>query len=477
MSSVRVRFAPSPTGTLHVGGARTALFNWLYARSQGGVFILRIEDTDQERSSEESHQQILRAMLWMGLDWDEGPKRGGGFGPYVQSERRRFYDEFAQRLLSEGHLYECYCTADELEQRRASTSGVGYDGRCRGLTADARAAFVREGRPHVLRARMPDSGSIKWTDLVLGDTEFECAVLDDWVAVKSDGFPTYNFACVVDDVLMQISHVLRGNDHVSNTPRQIQLFRALGLKPPKYGHMPMILGPDGKRLSKRHGSASVEDFRDERYLPEAFLNYLALLGWSSGSDQEVFTIEELVRKFSLRRLNKAAAIFDPEKFRHINAEHLKRHTPAERAELVWPVLVDNGVVQDSDLSTHDRLPRLMELMGNRLSHVGDAPAHLAAYLGDEYPLDPEGAGALEQPAARLLPDLADSLDRLAAFDAASIEQSLRELAERRGVKAGDLIHAARYAATGQRVGPSVFEALEFLGKQRVAGRLRQPLRP
>ena len=477
MSSVRVRFAPSPTGTLHVGGARTALFNWLYARSQGGVFILRIEDTDQERSSEESHQQILRAMRWLGLDWDEGPERDGGFGPYVQSQRRRFYDEFAQRLSNEGHLYQCFCTSGELEERRASTSGVGYDGRCRDLSATERIAFERAGHSAVLRVRMPDTGVIKWTDLVLGDTEFDCAVLDDWVAIKSDGFPTYNFACVVDDILMQISHVLRGNDHVSNTPRQIQLFRALDLKPPKFGHMPMILGPDGKRLSKRHGAASVEDFRDEHYLPEAFLNYLALLGWSPGSDQELFTLEELVRKFTLRRLNKAAAIFDPEKFRHINAEHLKRRTLSQRAELVWPLLVESKLVVADDTATRERLPRLLELMGNRLAHVGDAPSHLAAYLADDYPLDPEGAGALEQPAARLLPDLATSLRQLAHFDAASIESSLRDLAERHAVKAGDLIHAARYAATGQRVGPSVFEALEFLGKARVTSRLERPQRP
>jgi glutamyl-tRNA synthetase len=324
---------------------------------------------------------------------------------------------------------------------------------------------------------MPDAGVIKWTDLVLGDTEFDCAVLDDWVAVKGDGFPTYNFACVVDDTLMQISHVLRGNDHVSNTPRQIQLFRALGLKPPKFGHMPMILGPDGKRLSKRHGAASVEDFRDQHYLPEAFLNYLALLGWSSGTDQELFTLDELIRKFTLRRLNKAAAIFDPEKFRHINSEHLKRRTIAERADLIWPLLVDSGLVAATDATTRERLPRLIELMGNRLAHVGDAPSHLAAYLADDYPLDAEGGGALDQPAARLLPELAEQLRRLPHFEAASIETSLRELAERHAVKAGDLIHAARYAATGQRVGPSVFEALEFLGQARVVARLRQPQRP
>lgn len=477
MTSIRVRFAPSPTGTLHVGGARTALFNWLYARSQGGVFVLRIEDTDQERSTDQSTQQILRTMDWLGLDFDEGPGKGGEFGPYVQSERMDIYREFAQRLLDEGIAYKDYSTPEEDAARKAKLEEKGVlsaeDWPYRSLSSPDQAKLEAEGRVATLRIRMPDEGVVRWTDLVHGDMEFQYAVLEDWIAVKSDGFPTYNFANVVDDGLMEISHVLRGDDHISNTPRQVHLFKELGFRVPKFGHMPMILGTDKKRLSKRHGAASVEEFRDEYWLSAAVNNYFALLGWSPGNDQEVFTVDQLVKKFSLKRLNHTAAVFDYEKARFLNAEHMKAMPSAEKVDVAWQILVDAGVVRDA--VDKPRLARLLDLLGNRFSHFDRTVPHLSAYFSDAYPVDAEIAATLDDAVRARLAQLADRYEALKVFDAATAESALRDLAADTGEKAGDYIHPARFAISGSGSGPSLFDAMELLGQERVVRRLRAPL--
>jgi len=469
MSHIRVRFAPSPTGTLHVGGARTALFNWLYARKRGGEFILRIEDTDQERSTTASHDQILRSMEWLGLDWDGDP--------IVQSARKGIYDEYAQRALDEGLAYRCYCTPDELEAMRETAMAEGrqnvYDGRCRDLSEAGRTEREADGRTHVVRVRMPDDGFIRWTDLVHGDMEFECAVLDDWVAVKSDGFPTYNFSVVVDDGLMEISHVLRGDDHISNTPRQIHLFKGLGFRVPKFGHMPMILGPDKQRLSKRHGAASVEEFRDAGYLPDGLMNYLALLGWSPGNNQEVFGRDELIKAFSLKRLNNTAAVFDPEKCRHINAEHMKLLSPTILADMSWPYLVAAGLVRAEDTAARMRLNRVVEIMGARLSFFGDVADRVGYFFSDEYPIDPE-ATPPDAEALQRLKTLADRYEGLDSFATADADTGLRGLANELEIKVGELVHPARFAISGQKVGPSLFEAMEVLGQETTVRRLREP---
>ena len=476
--SIRCRFAPSPTGTLHVGGARTALFNWLYARAQKGTFVLRIEDTDQERSTQESHQQILRAMQWLGLDWDEGPGKGGDYGPYVQSERMDLYREQIDRLLAEGVLYRDYSTAEEDEARRKKLEAEGVlgpdDWPYRDLSDDERAKLEAAGRTSTIRVRMPDEGSIKWTDLVKGDMEFDCAVLDDWIAVKSDGFPTYNFACVLDDALMEISHVLRGDDHVSNTPRQIHVYKALGRRVPKFGHMPMILGPDKKRLSKRHGAASVEEFRDQHWLPEAVVNYLALLGWSPGNDQEFFTVEQIIKKFSLKRLNHTAAVFDYEKARHLNGEHMKAMDPKRKADQAWAILAEAGVVDADDRGGRETIERLLGLLGNRFRHFDRTVSHLSSYFSDDYPVDAEGAAQIDDAARDRLRRLADTYEAVESFDAASAEASLRALAEETEEKPGAYIHPARFAISGSTSGPSLFDAMELLGRERVVRRLREP---
>jgi glutamyl-tRNA synthetase len=476
MNHIRVRFAPSPTGTLHVGGARTAIFNWLYARAQQGVFILRIEDTDQERSTEDSHQQILRAFQWLDLDYDEGPHVGGEFGPYVQSERREIYDDYAQQMLDKGLAYRCYCTPGELEEMRKKAIAEGrqkiHEAPCLNLSAEERAAREAEGRSSVIRVRMPDEGVIKWTDIVHGDTEFECAVLDDWVAVKSDGYPTYNFACVVDDGLMQISHVLRGDDHISNTPRQIHLFKAFGFKLPKFGHLPMILGPDKQRLSKRHGAASVEEFREDGYLPQALVNYLALLGWNPGSAQEVFEMPQLIKAFSLKRLNNTAAVFDPEKCRYINAQHMKNLDDAQRAALVWPRLVRAGLVEDNDEAARAKLKNVVAIMGARISFLGEAAERLACYFSNEFPRDPEAQESLDAAALERLAELGSRIEALGEFSASSLEALMRAYAEELSVKLGELVHPTRAALTGQKVGPSLFASMEVLGRETVVERLR-----
>lgn len=476
MSSIRVRFAPSPTGTLHVGGARTALFNWLYARAQKGVFVLRIEDTDQERSTEESHQQILRAMDWLGLDYDEGPGKGGDFGPYVQSERLAIYREYTQRLLDEGLAYKDFSTPEEDAARKKKLEEQGVlsaaDWPYRELPVAGQEKLEAQGRVATIRVKMPDEGVIRWTDLVHGDMEFQYAVLEDWIAVKSDGFPTYNFACVIDDGLMEISHVLRGDDHVSNTPRQIHLFKELGFRVPKFGHMPMILGPDKKRLSKRHGAASVEEFRDDHWLSEAVVNYLALLGWSPGNDQEFFTVDQIIKKFSLKRLNHTAAVFDYEKARHLNGEHMKTMKMEDKVEVAWAILTAAGVVQDA--ADKPRLARILDLLGNRFSHFDRTVPHLSAYFSDEYPVDPEIAEEVDDAMRGRLAALADRYEALDPFDAAGAEQALRDLAKESGEKAGTLIHPARFAISGSGSGPSLFDAMELLGRERVVRRLRAP---
>ncbi|MCB1183971.1 glutamate--tRNA ligase [bacterium] len=487
----RVRFAPSPTGFLHVGGARTALFNWLYARSQGGTFILRIEDTDQERSTEESYAAILRGMDWLGLDWDEGPHAGGDCGPYLQSERLDIYREHLERLAAEGKAYKCFCSAEDLEERAAAAKAAGgfwegYDGHCRALGADQVAAAEAAGKPCAWRLRTPDEGSTFWYDLIGDKREFQNDVLVDRVIVKADGFPTYQFACVVDDHLMGISHVLRGDDHVSNTPFQILIYEALGWKTPKFGHMPMILGPDRKRLSKRHGATSVEEFRNQGILPKAMFNYLALLGWSpGGSGDEVLEPEAIVKKFSLKKVNSSPAAFDYDKLSHINSEHIKRLSADERLVLARGVIDAQGWALDPDwliagaTDTDAYLARVIGTLGNRFSSLVTLPDQIGFFFTEEHFVDDEVWREQVTPeAARArLTALADAvaagLDLDAPQAADAFEEVVRGLAEKLGVQAGDLIHPCRVALTGQGRSAGIFEVMELVGARRTVRRLRE----
>ncbi|MFQ5810917.1 MAG: glutamate--tRNA ligase, partial [Armatimonadota bacterium] len=338
----RVRFAPSPTGGLHVGLVRTALFNWLFARKHGGTFILRIEDTDEARSTEESLAAILDGFRWIGLVWDEGPDVGGPYAPYIQSERLEIYEQHFETLLADGTAYRCFCAPEELAERRKQMTAAGappmYDRRCRRLSAREAEELAAEGRPVCLRFRMPEDGQTVFDDVVFGRMQFQNATLDDFVIRKTSNWPTYNFACVVDDALMKVSHVIRAEQHLSNTPRQVQLLQALGYEPPIYAHVSHVLAPDRTKYSKRHGATDLSEFQAQGYLPQAMLNFLALLGWSTGDEQELMSADELTERFDLDRVGKSGAIFDIEKLKWMNGQYIRQMPPAELAKQLIPIL-------------------------------------------------------------------------------------------------------------------------------------------
>ncbi|MGE5175264.1 MAG: glutamate--tRNA ligase [Hyphomicrobiales bacterium] len=474
---VRVRFAPSPTGYLHVGGARTALFNYLYARRTGGVFVLRIEDTDRERSTPEAVRAILEGMRWLGLSWDEGPEAGGAHGPYFQSERLAGYAAAAERLLAEGKAYRCFCDPEELKRRREAALAKGeppkYDRTCWRLpreTSDARAAA---GEPFALRFFMPE-GETSWEDAVRGTVTFRNDALDDLVIFRSDRHPTYNFAAVIDDTAMEISHVLRGDDHISNTPRQLRLYDALGLNPPVFGHVPMILGPDGTRLSKRHGATSVTEYRESGILPEAMVNFLALLGWAYDGEREIFTLEELGRVFSLDRISKNPAIFNTEKLEWMNGEYFRALPIERRVALTVAHLERTGALPEAVRADRALLARAIEAIGDRMKrpeHFLDYGAWL--FVDRVAPEPAPWAELLAKPlAADRLVKLADRLEAVAPFEHDPIEKAARGLAADEGVKAGEVIMPARIALTGKKVSPGIFDVILLLGREKTVGRLR-----
>ena len=477
--TVRVRFAPSPTGHLHVGGARTALYNWLYARRQGGVLVLRIEDTDLARSTDESTRGILEAMRWLGLDWDEGPEVGGPHGPYFQSERRDIYRAAADRLLESGHAYPCFCSADTLsalreEQKAAGAEFQGYDGRCGKLDAAASAARVEAGEEHVLRLRTPAEGETVLFDQIRGKTVFQNALLEDFVVVKGDGMPTYNFAVVVDDDAMGITHVIRGDDHISNTPRHLMIYAALGIGPPKFAHLPMILGSDKSRLSKRHGASSVQEFERQGILPQAMMNYLALLGWSLDGKTEFFTPKKLVDAFSLKRVGSNPSVFDPDKLAWLNGEHFSKLDRQEKVLGTYSELEKEGVaLPDLTPEFSERLATMIQLLGKRLKNFPEAAWSLKHFFVEYPEYDPEAvAERLGEEAAGRLPALADAFAAVDPFGGPALEQALRARAEAEGVGAGDLIHPLRVAVSGRGVSPDIFKLCELLGRDVVLARLR-----
>ena len=478
MTPFRVRFAPSPTGYLHVGGARTALFNWLFARRHGGAFVLRIEDTDAERSSAAMVDGILDGMRWLGLDWDEGPGVGGPHQPYFQSQRFARHREMADRLVASGAAYYCYCTQDDLKAKREAAERAGggwlYDRTCCALTADEIASREQEGRPRAIRLRMP-AGPLQFDDSVHGSIEFDGATIEDFILVRSDGHPTYQLSVVSDDVEMKISHVIRGDDHISNTPKQIALYQALGAMVPTFAHVPLILGADKKRLSKRHGATSVTEYASRGYLPEAMVNFLALLGWSPGSgDRELFSRGELTEVFDLQGISGGSAVFDTDKLDWFNQQHLGRLTAGELLIRLQPYFESAGLWDASFLGDRQawffavleqlkpRAKRLDEFVGIGRFFFTDALDYDEAAVEKHL----RAAGIREH-----LEVLDESFASLVVFDAASTESALRHVADSRGVKAGTLIHAVRVAVTGKTVSPGLFEVLALVGRERTHRRL------
>jgi nondiscriminating glutamyl-tRNA synthetase len=463
---MRVRFAPSPTGLLHVGNARTALFNWLLARRHGGTFVLRIEDTDAQRSTAESETAILRDLQWLGLDWDEGPERGGAFGPYRQSERVSLYGTHALALVDRQQAYYCFCSQAQLEAERKAALESGqpavYSGRCRVLKPDEVRARLAGGESAAVRFRVPAHRTISFDDLVRGSVTFHTDVIGDPIILRADGFPAYNFAVVIDDALMEISDVVRGEDHISNTPRQLLFYEALGFSPPRFAHLAMVLGPDHSPLSKRHGATSVSEFREKGYLPESLVNYLALLGWSPGGNEEILPLDELARRFSIEGVGLSAGVFDEEKLAWVNRHYLKAAEPARLVQLAWPYLRKAGFVQQ-DAPTESGVAYLSSIMPmasasvDRLDQVPDRLRLVFSY-------DPHVAlgradirEEVAAPGARLVIEaLADDLAKAPRLvDRQAFRAAADRVKQKVGQKGRALFHPIRLALTSASDGPEL----------------------
>ena len=474
---MRVRFAPSPTGYLHIGGARTALFNWLHARRNSGTFVLRIEDTDTERSSWEMVTGIVDGLRWLGLDWDEGPDVGGPHGPYLQSQRLERHRAMADALLSEGRAYYCYCSPEVIRQKREAAEATGggwmYDRACEALTTDARAALEVAGTPRAIRFRVPP-GETRFDDRVHGTIAFDNANIEDFIVLRSDRQPTYHLSVVADDIDMQITDVIRGDDHISNTPKHVLLFTAFGRQPPRFAHVPLILGADKKRLSKRHGATSVMEYHRLGYLPEAMVNFLSLLGWSPGDDREVFALEDLVAAFSLEGISGGNAVFNQEKLDWFNQQHIMRLPIEELARRVQPQLEQAGLWREAFGGAERMwLLRVLELLRPRVKLMPQFVEQARPFLEADVVFD--DAAVKKHLAASgtrgHIEELARVFAKVERFEPAALELALRNTAEARGVKPATLIHATRVAVTGRAVSPGLFEVLELLGSSRVRARL------
>ncbi len=467
--TVRVRFAPSPTGYLHLGGARTALFNWLFARRTGGTFILRVEDTDRDRSTEASERAIHDALGWLGLDWDEGPGKGGPHAPYRQSERLDLYRREAAGLVERGLAYPCFCPP--VESADPESSPGAYPGTCRAVPPGEAARRVAAGEPHALRFRF-DAPSVTFRDELRGDLAFDLAPLGDQVLIRRDGLPTYNFACVVDDAAMGITHVIRGDDHLSNTPKQVLYYRGLGRPLPLFHHVSMILGPDGGRLSKRHGATSVEEFRARGYLPEAMVNYLALLGWSAGDDRELYDLPALVSAFDLARVGKSAAVFDPAKLAWMNAQHLRGVPEPRYLALAGPMLAAVWPAADPA-----RVAATLREIRPYLATLNDAVPRARVYLDEAAPApdpaDPETAECLADPdTVRVVESARLAAADLVDWEAEAIKTALfKDLGRRLGLKGPKLYKPVRLALAGVPEGPAVVNLMLILGRDRTLARL------
>ncbi|MDD3923345.1 MAG: glutamate--tRNA ligase [Endomicrobiaceae bacterium] len=482
--NIRVRFAPSPTGDLHIGGVRTALFNWLYAKKEKGTFILRIEDTDEARSTDQSTSIIIDALNWLQLNWQEGPGNElPEYAPYYQMKRKELgiYQKYIDILIEKGFAYKCYCTPEEVEKMRQqallSKLPPKYNGHCANLTEEEKQQKEKEGRTAVIRFKMPKEGNIEFNDIVRGHVSFDNSLLDDFVLMKANGVPTYNFACVVDDYLMKITHVVRGDDHISNTPRQLNIFKALGWAMPQFAHLSMILGSDGARLSKRHGHTSVLEYRREGYLREALINYLALLGWSTSDSQQLFEHDELIEKFSLDRCNSSPATFDLTKLLWMNGEYIRKKSVDEIYDLFMDWI--KFTKQESIIENWDKtlLKKAIELEHEKIKLIKDIPA-LVEFFFKELEFDETAVNKVflsekTRDSAKIV--LTETLNRLPKeelFTPESLEQFARNLAVEKEIKTGQVFHPIRVAVSGRTQGPSLFHMMEVMGKDEVLNRIQ-----
>lgn len=480
---VRVRFAPSPTGDLHVGNIRTALFDWAYARHTGGKLIFRIEDTDRERVTDEYIQRAIDTLRWLGLEWDEGPEVGGPYGPYLQSQRLDIYTQWAQTFLKNGDAYNCYCSTEELEVRREKqrelNQAPGYDGKCRSLSDAEIQSFVAQGRKPVIRMRMPD-GETRFTDLIRGEVVFEHKYVPDFVLMRADGSPLYTLAVAVDDVLMKVTHVLRGEDLLSSTPRQIRVYQAMNVRPedyPYFAHLPFVMGQDNAKLSKRNGEVSIAWYREQGFLPEAICNYLALLGWSPGDDRENISMQELVELFTVERVNSSPARFDMKKLEAINGDKIRALTLEDFLNRALPFLIKDGVITGTE-SEVSVVKAALPIIQERIARMNEVTAMLKFLFVDQVEFEAEAAAKIsEEPAQHVIKKSLEVLQSLDDWSHSKIEEKLRAaLLEEMGLKPRVAFGPVRIAVTGSHISPPLFESMELLGKDRAISRLHAAVR-
>lgn len=481
-NEVRVRFAPSPTGPFHIGGARSALFNWLFARKMGGKMILRIEDTDLERSSRESEENIKAALKWLGMDWDEGIDVGGENGPYRQTERLEIYKKYTDKLLAEGKAYYCYCTDEELEAERQALLAEGktprYMGKCRHLTPEQIEKYKAEGRKPTVRFKVPADKQILVRDMVRGDVVFDSNGIGDFVIVKSDGIPTYNYAVVIDDSLMHITHVIRAEEHLSNTPRQCLIYDALGFEQPTFGHISLILGKDHTKMSKRHGATSVDQYRQLGYLPEAIDNFLALLGWAPNSEQEIFSMDELVKEFSMDHVAKNPAVFDIDKLNWINQHYMRKLSRDEFYEAAKPHMIKKGFINGEEYG--DKLEWLKDVVATAQQHVSYAaqvPDDVAMYFTDNFDFENDDAKnvLLAETVPEVIRLLFDKLPKLEVLDGPSVKATFKAIQKETKLGGKNVFMPIRVALTGNQHGPELAEMVPLLGLARTVSRIKNSL--
>ncbi|MGB9780065.1 glutamate--tRNA ligase [Caldanaerobacter sp.] len=472
MTEVRVRFAPSPTGSLHIGGARTALFNWLFARHHGGKFILRVDDTDLERSTEESMKGILEGLQWLGIDWDEGP--------IYQSQRLEEYRKFANKLLEEGKAYYCFCTKEELEEMRKEAEKQGkpfmYPGKCRNLTKKEIENYLKEGRKPVIRLKTPGEGKTVVHDIIRGDVEFDNSTIDDFIIMKSDGIPTYNFATVIDDYQMGITHVIRAEEHLSNTPKQILIYKALNVPIPQFAHVSMVLAPDRTKLSKRHGATSVQEFKDQGYLPEAIVNYITLLGWAPLDGEEIFDVQKSIREFSLERVSKNPAIYDVQKLTWINGHYIRNYDLDKLTQAVIPFLQKKGLIGEN--YDYEYIKRIVAVVREREKTLVDIAEAMTYYFKDVESYDEKGVQKYftKEGTVEILKKAVEVLRNLDPFNKTTAEEAYRKLVEELGISSSALFHPTRLAISGKTFGPGLFDIMEFLGKEKTISRLEKAIK-
>lgn len=478
MNEVRVRFAPSPTGPLHIGGARSALFNFLLARKLDGKLVLRIEDTDKERSSKDSEENIYQSLKWLGLDWDEGPDLPGEYGPYRQTERLEIYQKYIDLLLEKGAAYYCYCSEGEIEEQRKAFTAKGelprYNEMCRNISEEQKNQYISEGRKPVIRFKVPKDQMVIIEDMVRGVVNFETNGIGDFVIVKSDGTPTYNFAVVIDDYTMKISHVVRAEEHLSNTPRQVLIYQALDVEMPKFAHVSLILGSDRTKMSKRHGATSVVQYMEEGYLPEALINFLVLLGWSPGGEEEIFTLDEIIGKFSLDHVSKRPAVFDLDKLNWINGAYIRKTDLDKLTKLAIPFLQKAGfldeVVGDEQYAW---VKKIVACLQEKIHYLSEIVGYMELFVDKEVSFESEETKAIlqEEQVPELIEAFKVKINEMEQLEASEIKKALKEIGKETGIKGKKLFMPLRVAVTGRTQGPEIDQVIAVLGKDLLAERL------